>query len=232
MTAQPHGTQRPERVGILGGTFDPIHVAHLAVAVQARHQLALDRVLFMVANVPWQKAAVRNVSSAEDRLAMVEAAVAGHDGLEASRIEIDRGGDSYTADTLEALRSPDRELFLIIGSDLVGDLTTWKRWREIPRLCTLAVAHRPGEPDTGELAPGWRSVAIRLPALELSSTELRAMVGEDRPVDFLVPAETVAVIRDRGLYRVGSAVSQAAAPLGSTPASQDDALPAVTPERP
>ena len=224
MSAQPHRTHRPERVGILGGTFDPIHVAHLAVAVQARHQLALDRVLFMVANVPWQKAAVRNVSSAEDRMAMVEAAIVGHAGLEASRIEIDRGGDSYTADTLDELRGPDRELFLIIGSDLVGDLTTWKRWQEIPPLCTLAVAHRPGEKDTGELAPGWRSVAIRLPALELSSTELRAMVGEERPVDFLVPAETIGVIRDRGLYRVGPAVSQTvprAAPL-----------PAVTPERP
>ena len=104
--------RRPERVGILGGTFDPIHVAHLAVAVQARHQLSLDRVLFMVANVPWQKAAVRNVSSAEDRLAMVGAAVAGHEGLEASRIEIDRGGDSYTADTLGDLQAPGRELFL------------------------------------------------------------------------------------------------------------------------
>ena len=190
-----------ERIGILGGTFDPIHVAHLAVAVQARHQLGLDRVLLMVANVPWQKAAVRNVSSVEDRLAMVEAAVAGAEGLEASRVEMDRGGDSYTADTLGTLAGAGRELFLIIGSDLVGDLTTWKRWQEIPPLCTLAVAHRPGEPDTGELAPGWRSVAVRLPALELSSTELRQMVSDGRPVDFLVPAPTIDVIKRRGLYR-------------------------------
>ena len=190
-----------ERVGILGGTFDPIHVAHLAVAVQARHQLQLDRVLLMVANVPWQKASLRRVSSAADRLAMVEAAVAGSDGLEASRVEIDRGGDSYTADTLSALTRPGRELFLIIGSDLVHELPTWKRWEEIPPLCTLAVAHRPGEVETGELAEGWRSVTIRLPALELSSTELRSMVGEGRPVDFLVPAPTITVIRNRSLYR-------------------------------
>ena len=193
-----------ERVGILGGTFDPIHVAHLAVAAQARHQLQLDRVLLMVANVPWQKSASRQVSSAADRLAMVEAAVAGSDGLEASRVEIDRGGDSFTADTLSALARPGRELFLIIGSDLVEELPTWKRWEEIPPLCTLAVAHRPGELETGELAPGWRSVAIRLPALELSSTELRSMVGEGRPVDYLVPAPTIAVIERRGLYRRGA----------------------------
>ncbi len=198
-SADPVASRR-ERVGVYGGTFDPIHVAHLAVAVQARHQLALDRVLFIVANVPWQKAQSRRVSNVEDRFAMVAAAVAGQPGLEASRIEIDRGGDSYTADTLVALRSSDRDLFLIIGSDLVDDLPTWKRWEEIPPLCTLAVCHRPGEEDTGELAPGWRSVAVRSPALEISSTELRAMGREGRPLDFLVPPSVLAVVRERGLY--------------------------------
>lgn len=194
-----------ERVGVYGGTFDPIHVAHLAVAVQAKHQLRLDRVLFVVANVPWQKAQLRHVSNAEDRFAMVEAAVAGQAGLEASRIEIDRGGDSYTADTLAVVASDARELFLIIGSDLVGDLTTWKRWSEIPPLCTLAVCHRPGEAETGELAPGWRSVAVRSPALEISSTELRSMGREGRPLDFLVPPPVLALVRERGLYAPGSA---------------------------
>ena len=189
-----------ERVGVFGGTFDPIHVAHLAVAVQARHQLALDRVLFIVANVPWQKAQLRQVSSAEDRFAMVGAAVHGMVGLEPSRVEIDRGGESYTADTLAALAAPHRELFLIIGSDLVDDLTSWKRWEEIPPLCTLAVCHRPGEDERGELAPGWRSVAVRSPALEISSTELRSMGREGRPLDFLVPSSVLSVVRERGLY--------------------------------
>ncbi len=193
-----------ERVGVYGGTFDPIHVAHLAVAVQAKHQLRLDRVLFVVANVPWQKAQLRHVSNVEDRFAMVEAAVAGHAGLEASRIEIDRGGDSYTADTLAVLASATRELFLIIGSDLVDDLTTWKRWNEIPPLCTLAVCHRPGEAETGELEPGWKSVAVRSPALEISSTELRSMGREGRPLDFLVPPPVLLVVRERGLYSPGS----------------------------
>ncbi len=190
-----------ERVGVLGGTFDPIHVAHLAVAAQARHQLGLDRVLLVVANVPWQKAKVRNVSSAVDRLAMVKAAVAGYSGLEASTIEIDRGGDSYTADTLRQLSADDRELFLIIGSDLVDDLTTWKRWEEIPPMCTLAVAYRPGEEVRAELSPGWSKVALRCPALEISSTELRQMVGDGRPIDFLVTPATLDVIVQRGLYR-------------------------------
>ncbi len=192
---------RPERIGLLGGTFDPIHVAHLAVAIAAKYQLGLDRVLLMVANVPWQKAQQRHVSDAPARMAMVEAACVGYPGLEPSDLEISRGGNSYTADTLEQLVAPNREIFLIIGSDLVDDLTTWKRWDEIPPLCTLAVAHRPGEAERGELAPGWRSVTIRLPALEISSTELREMASEGRPIDFLVPANVIDVIVSKNLYR-------------------------------
>lgn len=190
-----------ERIGILGGTFDPVHVAHLAMAVQARHQLRLDRVLLVVANVPWQKAAIRRVSAAEDRFAMVEAAVASHDGIEASRLEIDRGGDSYTADTLIELRGSDRELFLIIGSDLIGELHTWKRVDELPSLCTLAIVRRPGESEPTQSLTAWNSVMIAMPALELSSSELRVMVGEGRPVDFLVPDPAVDVITKRNLYR-------------------------------
>jgi nicotinate-nucleotide adenylyltransferase len=196
---------RRERVGVLGGTFDPIHVAHLAVAVAAGHQLGLDRVLLVVANVPWQKAALRRVSDADARLAMVAAACVGRPGIEASDLEIVRGGDSYTADTLAALHAPDRDLFLIIGSDLVDDLHTWKRWEEIPPLCTLAVAHRPGEQDRGDAVPSpdprWRSVRIDVPALEISSTELRDMARAGRPIDFLVPDSVLAVIKDRDLYR-------------------------------
>jgi nicotinate-nucleotide adenylyltransferase len=155
----------------------------------------------MVANVPWQKAQQRHISDAEARMAMVEAACVGYPGLEPSDLEISRGGNSYTADTLEQLGGPDREIFLIIGSDLVDDLPTWKRWEEIPPLCTLAVAHRPGEAERGELAPGWRSVTIRVPALEISSTELREMASEGRPIDFLVPANVIDVIVSKNLYR-------------------------------
>lgn len=192
-----------ERIGLFGGTFDPIHVAHLAVAVAARHELQLDRVLFMVANVPWQKAQLRHISGPEARLEMVQAAIEGRPGLEASDLEIRRGGDSYTADTLEQLhqQSPGCRIFLIVGSDLVDDLPTWKRWEELPALCTLAVAYRPGESTVAELAPGWDQVEVRLPALEISSSELRRMAAEGRPLDFLVPDGALAVIDRLGLYR-------------------------------
>ncbi len=199
--SHPGAASGGERVGVYGGTFDPIHVAHLAVAAQAMHQLQLDRVMFVVANVPWQKAQQRHVSDADARLAMVNAAIDGHLGFESSRIEIDRGGPSYTADTLSDLAAPGRELFLIIGSDLVDELITWNRWEEIPPRCTLAVCHRPGEEERGELAPGWQSVTVRSPALEISSTELRAMAREGRPLDFLVPAPVLDVIESRSLYR-------------------------------
>lgn len=191
------------RIGLFGGTFDPIHNAHLAVACAAQHQLGLDQLFLMVANVPWQKAKLRHISSAVDRLAMVAAAVAGRPGLVASDLEMVRGGDSYTADTVEELHAqyPESDVFLIVGSDLVDDLTTWKRWHELPGRCTLAIAYRPGEEARSELAPGWPSVEIRLPAIELSSTELRTMSSEGRPLDFLVPDAVIDLIAERGLYR-------------------------------
>lgn len=109
-----------ERVGVFGGTFDPIHIGHLVAAVNVRHALALDRVLLVVANEPWQKAGTRAITVAADRLAMVEAAVAGVAGREASALEIERGGPSYTADTVAEIeaRNPGAELFVIVGTDV------------------------------------------------------------------------------------------------------------------
>ena len=103
----PSGTADGERLGIFGGTFDPPHVGHLVTAVNARHELGLDRVLLVVSNVPWQKVGTREISPAEARLAMVEAAVADVEGLDASRLELDAGGPSYTADTLATLLAED-----------------------------------------------------------------------------------------------------------------------------
>jgi nicotinate-nucleotide adenylyltransferase len=185
---------------VLGGTFDPIHVAHLAAAVEARHALALDRVLFVVANLPWQKRD-RQVSAAEDRFAMVAAALEGVEGIEASRVELDRGGESYTVDTLRELHAQDPgvELFLLIGADAARELHTWKRVDEVRTLATLGVWRRQGV-DVPDLEPEWRVAHVDVPCLELSSTELRARAAAGHPLDWLVPAPAVRLIRERGLY--------------------------------
>ncbi|MDQ3758263.1 MAG: nicotinate (nicotinamide) nucleotide adenylyltransferase, partial [Actinomycetota bacterium] len=152
------------RVGVFGGTFDPVHVGHLSVAVEVRHALALDQVLLVVANVPWQKVGERVLTPAEDRYAMVAAATEGLDGVEASRIELDRGGASYTVDTLEVLRADGHDLFLVVGADVAGSLHTWERHEDLPGLATLVVVARPGasqpqEPDP----PGWRVEHVAVP---------------------------------------------------------------------
>lgn len=187
------------RLGVLGGTFDPVHVGHVAAGVSARHVLGLDKVLYVVANSPWQKAD-RAITPAADRLAMVEAAVEGIEGLQASGLEIDRGGTTFTVDTLHTLARthPQAELFLIVGTDVADDLHTWERVDEVRKLATLAVVSRPGAPRTD--LPGWRVAMVDMPLLDVSSTDLRRWVAEGRPVDGLVPPGAVRFLRDRGLY--------------------------------
>lgn len=191
------------RIGIFGGTFDPIHVGHLVAAVNARHAVGLDRVLMVVANIPWQKAGVRVVSTAEDRLALVEAAVGDVEGVEASSLEIERGGESYTADTLAEVErtNPDADLFLIIGWDVAQVLTTWERYEDVQRLATLVVVNRPGSPHPRQLTEaGWRVVEVTVPNLEISSSDLRARAADGRPLDYLIPAAGVRCIQARGMY--------------------------------
>lgn len=194
------------RIGILGGTFDPVHVGHLVAAVNVRHELALDRVLLVVANQPWQKVDARPVTPAADRLALVEAAVHGYEGLEASAVEIDRGGVSYTADTVAELagRYPGAELHLIIGADVAPMLGTWIRLEEVRRGVSLVIVNRPGTrvARTGSDGPlaGWKATTVEIPALEISSTDLRDRAASRRPLDFLIPPDAIRVIRERNLY--------------------------------
>jgi nicotinate-nucleotide adenylyltransferase len=190
-----------ERIGIFGGTFDPIHSGHLIVAVNVRDALALDRVLLVVANRPWQKVGAREVTPANLRLELAQAAVAGLEGVEVSDIEIRRGGDSYTADTLAELKSsrPDAELFLILGADAARALPSWERPEEARRISRLVVVSRPGvEPVS--LPEGWNAVEVRVPGIEVSSTELRARAADGRPLDFLMPPAAIEFVRNRGLY--------------------------------
>jgi nicotinate-nucleotide adenylyltransferase len=196
-------SQRGERLGLFGGTFDPPHVGHLVTAVNVRHELGLDRVLLVVNSQPWQKLGTRAITPAEDRYALVEAAVAGVDGLEASRIELDRGGMSYTADTLAhlAAESGDPELFVILGTDAAAGLHTWERIDKVRELATVVVVERPGAHEVAPL-PGWSWRHVEVPRLEVSSTDLRARVVDGRPLDYLLTPNVIECIEARGLYRV------------------------------
>lgn len=195
---------RAARIGVFGGTFDPIHVGHLVAAVNVRHALQLDRLLLVVANVPWQKAGLRSITPAEDRFALVAAAVGDVAGVEASRLEIDRGGESYTVDTVEEVSRlhPESELFCVVGADVADVLSTWERSDRLAELATLVVVNRPGASRTVALE-GWKVVEVEVPALEVSSTDLRARAADGRPLDYLVPEEAVRCIRTRGLYAEG-----------------------------
>jgi nicotinate-nucleotide adenylyltransferase len=190
------------RIGVFGGTFDPPHVGHLVVAVNVRHALHLDVVLLVVANDPWQKSGTRRVSPATDRLAMVEAAVGEVDGLEASDLEMARGGTSYTADTLAELaaREPAAQLFLVLGSDAAAGLPTWERADEVRRLAEVVVVRRPGAED-GTPPAGWAWTSVECPRLEVSSSDLRQRVVDGRPLDYLLTPAVIDCIEGRGLYR-------------------------------
>lgn len=191
----------PARIGLFGGTFDPVHTAHLEVAEAVRTALDLDRMLLVVANQPWQKEAERPVTPAEDRLAMVEAALVGWPGLEASGIEIDRGGPSYTIDTVRELHrsDPDAQLVIVVGSDVVPGLATWKDETALRNEASLAVVSRPGAVRVPP-PPGWEVVDVAVAPSDVSSTELRDMLEAGVSVNGLVPDAVMRCILQRGLY--------------------------------
>ena len=199
------GPEQPERIGILGGTFDPPHVGHVAAGRAVMEQLALDRLLLVVANDPWQKSGQRAVSPAEDRFALTQALAESIPGAEASRLEIDRGGPSYSVDTAEEVLARAAghpvELFLVVGADLVPELGTWHRAGELRDLVTLAVVSRPTGETTG-VPPGWRAVRVDGPQVAVSSSEVRDLLAAGAPVDGLVPPAVIHCIARRGMYAV------------------------------
>ena len=186
------------RVGIFGGTFDPVHVGHLAIANAALESVPLDRVVFVLARrSPLKERGP--VAGEADRLAMLELAVAGEPRFSVSRIELERDGPSYTVDTLDSFAGED-ELFLILGGDASAELPRWKDPDRIARLATLVVAERPGAPS----APNHGSSSLLVfdaPRLDISARELRARAARGRSLRYLVPDPVWRHIEARGLYR-------------------------------
>jgi nicotinate-nucleotide adenylyltransferase len=187
------------RRGVLGGTFDPIHLGHLRAAENARESLELDEVLFVPSASPPHRRAP--LSSALDRFAMVALATAAHPRFVASDVELLRDGPSYTADTLGALQRRGDDLFLIVGSDTFGEMVTWKDPDRIFASCTVAVAERPGAPDTAAPPHGARVERVAGPGLPVSATDVRRRVREGKSVRYLVPDAVADYIAKRGLYR-------------------------------
>jgi nicotinate-nucleotide adenylyltransferase len=192
----------------MGGTFDPPHLGHVAAARAVIERLGLDRLLLVVANDPWQKSGQRTVSPAEDRYALTEALAAEIPGAEASRLEIDRGGPSYSVDTAAEVlagtgdRGRPAELFLVVGADLVPELSTWHRHDDLRRLVTLAVVSRPTG-SAPEAPAGWHTVWVDGPHVAISSSEVRDLLSDGQSVDGLVPDGVIRCIRRRGMYAVG-----------------------------
>ncbi|MDQ7794035.1 MAG: nicotinate-nucleotide adenylyltransferase [bacterium] len=198
------------RLGIMGGTFDPIHLGHLVAAEAAREQFGLDQVIFVPARLPPHKLD-RPVTAAEHRLAMVLLATANHPRFFVSRVELDRPGPSYTVDTLRSFRRehPGAALYFITGADAVLELDGWKEPGELLRLCRLVVVSRPGydrerlraKAASLEGETGCRIEELAAPALDISSGELRQRVIQQKSLRYLVPREVRDYILKQGLYQ-------------------------------
>ena len=193
------------RLGLYGGTFDPPHHAHLALARLARDHLQLDELKLVPAGNPWQKAD-RPMAPAADRAQMLRLAIQGEPGLVVDEIELRRPGPSYTIDTVIELRhqQPDADWFLVLGQDQYARLHTWHRWQDLVSLVTLAVAGRDGEPPTPSAplaAVPHRELALPLPPMALSSSDVRARLARGEGIAEVVPAAVARYIDRTHLYR-------------------------------
>jgi nicotinate-nucleotide adenylyltransferase len=195
------------RLGLFGGTFDPIHLGHLILAEQCREACALDRVWLVVAGSPPHKQGGR--TEAAHRLEMVRIAIAGHSAFEASDIETIRPGPHYSVETLEAVRRqhPDDDLFFLIGADSLADLPFWREPARIARLATIVVVNRPGidktDPaDLPDFGPGANPVrSVSIPPVGIASSDLRSRLAAGKSIRYMVPRGVEAYIDAHKLYR-------------------------------
>ena len=190
-----------QRIGVFGGTFDPIHEAHVRIARTALKQAQLDTVLFVVAAHPPHKSRRKLQASSEERFTMVCAALADEAGLEPSRLELDREGPSYTAETLSLLQEqhPGAELYLIIGLDSLADLPKWRKPDEILARAHLLVAPRPGEYEIPPEVEG-RYTMLEMEPVEMSSTEVRQRAANGEPYGDFLPPPVREYVREHGTY--------------------------------
>jgi nicotinate-nucleotide adenylyltransferase len=198
---------RARRVGVMGGSFNPIHIGHLVTADEARYTFELDEVVFVPAGRPWQKDA-GDVAPAEHRFMMCVIATSPDPTFRVSRIEIDREGPTYTLDTLHALKAerPRDELFFITGADAILQILTWRDPEAVLREARFIAATRPGydlDRLEKELPEGLedRVAIMEIPALAISSTDVRLRAREGRPTRYLVPAGVAEYIEKNELYR-------------------------------
>ena len=192
------------RVGVMGGTFDPIHHGHLVAASEVQAWFDLDEVVFVPTGDPWQKSD-RHVTEAEHRYLMTVVATAANPRFNVSRVDIEREGPTYTIDTLRDLKAemPDAELFFITGADALADIFTWRDVQELFDLATFVGCTRPGytmDPETLDKIPSDKVTMVEIPALAISSTECRARRAKGEPVWYLVPDGVVQYIAKHDLY--------------------------------
>ncbi len=193
-------------IGVMGGTFDPIHLGHLVIAEEAREALALERILFIPAGQPPHKSA-NEVTAVEHRVAMVELAIEDNPAFQLSRIEVNRSGPSYTVDTVEALAA-DRDVTVILSAETFRELPSWHEPDRLFAAARVAVVPREGyaPPDPAWLATAFpgredRVIYLDAPHVGVSSTAIRARVAADRSIRYLVPASVEAYIAGNNLYR-------------------------------
>jgi len=193
------------RIGLMGGTFDPVHLGHLVIAEEARHEFALDRVIWLPAGDPPHKH--REVTFQEHRYAMVVLATASHASFDVSRLELERAGPSYAIDTILHFRRqhPEQELFFITGADAILEILTWRRHAEVVQECRFLAVTRPGY-DLARLQTVLpesyleRIHLISAPGVDISSTALRERLRNGEPVRYLLPETVESYIRKHGLY--------------------------------